>query len=236
MEGSKEEAVFDAMNLNPQLFINATLNAVDDVLDEAFDFYTLEASNFLKIDGPPDNSNRRSRELSKGIDRVRGMIESDLDYSLKLWEDYCVRHTFAVPQDFVLPQSDNIQPLPNDQELDSELDSLRRNLHLARNRSVELNSELQALERKSVSNQHSARLVDEALKLFDESSVGFKEMTEVASELRTGINWLKTRRMNAGESAKAERLNNNNGCDFSATAPDGKIEDLDKFLAELKKM
>lgn len=41
MEGSKGEAVFDSMNLNPQLFINATLNTVDDIVGEAFDFYSL---------------------------------------------------------------------------------------------------------------------------------------------------------------------------------------------------
>lgn len=40
MEGSKSEVVFDSMNLNPQLFINATINTVDDVVDEAFDFFT----------------------------------------------------------------------------------------------------------------------------------------------------------------------------------------------------
>ncbi|KAG2307196.1 hypothetical protein Bca4012_083801 [Brassica carinata] len=236
MEGSKGEAVFDSMNLNPKLFINATLNTVDDIVGEAFDFYSLEASNFLKIDGRPDN---RSGELSKGIDRVRDMVQSVLDDRLKMWEDYCVRYTFAVPEDFLLPENDdqNIQPLTNDQELDAELDSLRRKLHLVGNRSVELNSELQALERKSVSNEQSARLVNEASKLFDESSVDdmFKEMTKVASELRTGINRLKTRRMNAAESATVERLKNN-GNDFSATAPDGKIEELDKFLAELRKM
>lgn len=39
MEGSKSEAVFDSMNLNPQLFINETINTIDDYVDEAFDFY-----------------------------------------------------------------------------------------------------------------------------------------------------------------------------------------------------
>lgn len=38
-------------------------------------------------------------------------------------------------------------------------------------RSAELNSELQALERTSVSRQQSVRLVNEALELYDESSV-----------------------------------------------------------------
>ncbi|WZY88548.1 hypothetical protein YC2023_045283 [Brassica napus] len=232
MEGSKGQAVFDSMNLNPQLFINETLNTVEDIVGEAFDFYTLEASNLLKID---DN---RSLELAKGIDRVRGMIQSVLEDRLRMWETYCVRYTFAVPEDFVLPESlqdgQNIQPLPNDQELDAELDSLRRKLHSERNRSVELNSELQALERRSVSNEQSAILVNEVSKLFDESSVNdmFKEMTKVASELRAGINNLKTRRMKAADGATVQ----NNGNDFWATAPDAKIEELGKFLAELKKM
>lgn len=39
MEGSESEAVFNSLNLNPQLFINETLNTVDDLVDEAFNFY-----------------------------------------------------------------------------------------------------------------------------------------------------------------------------------------------------
>ena len=39
MEGSKGEEVFDSLNLNPQLFINEALNIVDDLVDDAFDFY-----------------------------------------------------------------------------------------------------------------------------------------------------------------------------------------------------
>ncbi|CAH2079491.1 unnamed protein product, partial [Thlaspi arvense] len=242
MEGSKSEAVFDAMNLNPQLFINETINTVDDVFDEAFDFYSREASAFLRIN---EGSDKRSQELSNGIDRVRNMIQSILDKRLKIWEVYCVRYTFAVPEEFVLPESDessvysnqNIQDGSNDLELDAELDSLRHKLNLVGKRSVELNSELQALERTSVSNEQSARLVNEALQLYDESSVDdmFKEMAKVASELRAGIDKLKTRRMKAVDGAKGERLKND-GKYFSATNSDGKLEDLDKFLAELRKM
>jgi hypothetical protein len=39
MEGSKSEAVFDSMNLNPQIFINEAINSVEDYVDQAFDFY-----------------------------------------------------------------------------------------------------------------------------------------------------------------------------------------------------
>ena len=37
MEGSESEAIFDSLNLNPQLFINAALNIVDELIDSAFD-------------------------------------------------------------------------------------------------------------------------------------------------------------------------------------------------------
>lgn len=39
MEGSKSEAVFDALNVNPQLFVNEILNSVDDIVDDGFKFY-----------------------------------------------------------------------------------------------------------------------------------------------------------------------------------------------------
>lgn len=101
-----------------------------------------------------------SLHVFQGIDRLRDMVQSVLDDRLKMWEDYCVRYTFEVPGDFLLPENvspslsllpytvcdcsivsplvvhhqddQNIQPLTNDQELDAELDSLRRQLHLVR--------------------------------------------------------------------------------------------------------
>ena len=39
MEGSESEAIFESLNLNPQLFINEVLNCVDDLVDEAFTFF-----------------------------------------------------------------------------------------------------------------------------------------------------------------------------------------------------
>ncbi len=39
MEGSESEAVFESLNFKPQLFINETLNTVDDLLDDAFHFF-----------------------------------------------------------------------------------------------------------------------------------------------------------------------------------------------------
>jgi hypothetical protein len=41
MEGSMSEsdAVFESLNLNPQLFFNEILNTVDDFFLETFDFF-----------------------------------------------------------------------------------------------------------------------------------------------------------------------------------------------------
>eukprot|EP00258_Populus_trichocarpa_P025759 XP_024441778.1 protein MIS12 homolog isoform X1 [Populus trichocarpa] len=100
MEGSESEAVFESLNLNPQLFINETLNTVDDLLDDAFHFFHQEASTLLKTDGTS-----RSQFISEGIAYVRDMIQSDLDTRLGMWEKYCLHHVFAVPAGFSLPQT-----------------------------------------------------------------------------------------------------------------------------------
>lgn len=47
MEGSQSEAVFESLNLKPQLFINEVLNSVDDLVDEAFAFFHRYISHFF---------------------------------------------------------------------------------------------------------------------------------------------------------------------------------------------
>lgn len=37
MERSESEPIFDSLNLNPQLFINAAVNIVDELIQSAFD-------------------------------------------------------------------------------------------------------------------------------------------------------------------------------------------------------
>ncbi|RVW17111.1 Protein MIS12-like [Vitis vinifera] len=100
MEGSESEAIFESLNLNPQLFINEVLNLVDDLLDGAFDFYQQEASNLLRTDGTD-----RSGDINKGIGYIRNMIQGVLDKRLEMWEKYCLRHCFAVPEGFLMPKA-----------------------------------------------------------------------------------------------------------------------------------
>ncbi|GMN57979.1 hypothetical protein TIFTF001_027079 [Ficus carica] len=97
MEGSESEAVFESLNLNPHLFINEVLNTVDDLVDDAFDFYLQQASSALRIEGTA-----RSLDLTKGVALIKKTIQSALDKRLVMWEEYCLNHCFEVPEGFSL--------------------------------------------------------------------------------------------------------------------------------------
>ncbi|KAG4932625.1 Protein MIS12 [Glycine soja] len=103
MEEGDSEAIFGALNLNPQLFCNEVLNIVDDVLDEAFNFFYQDASTKLNIEGT-----QRSQDLKKGVDCVRLNVQSVLDKQLAAWESYILRHCFALPQGFRMPNTANV--------------------------------------------------------------------------------------------------------------------------------
>nr|GMD34031.1 protein MIS12 homolog [Ipomoea batatas] len=100
MEGSESEKIFDSFNLNPQLFINEVINSVDDLVDEAFDFFQQEAAVNLKTEGTD-----RSDDLKKGVAYIRNMVQLALDKRLSMWEKYCLRHCFTVPEGFSLPKA-----------------------------------------------------------------------------------------------------------------------------------
>ncbi|XVE54617.1 hypothetical protein DITRI_Ditri03aG0096300 [Diplodiscus trichospermus] len=244
MEGSESEAIFDSLNLNPQLFINETLNTVDDLLNDAFDFYLQEASKLLKIDGTD-----RSQDLTKGVNYIRDMIQSSSDKRLAMWEKYSLRHCFTVPEGFSLPKSDELPgscsmvcDTRSDPDVDSELDSLRDKLTLVGAESDKLNSELKELERQSASSGHCAGLINEALQIYEDSSMHdmFQEMVQTATELRVKMQKLNTRQVEKMEHARAERAYNSVTDYFTVNQEKGlfnaKLDDLQEFLAELKKM
>ncbi|XP_022736622.1 protein MIS12 homolog [Durio zibethinus] len=244
MEGSESEAIFDSLNLNPQLFINETLNTVDDLINDAFDFCLQEASTLLKIEGTD-----RSQDLTKGVNYIRNMIQSSLDKRLAMWEKYCLRHCFMVPEGFSLPKNEElpgsssmVQDTVSDPDVDAELDSLRDKLTLAGAESDKLNSELKELERRSASNGHCAGLITEALQLYKDNSVHdmFQEMMQTATDLRVKMQKLKTRQVERMEHARAERIYNSLTDYFTVNQEKGlsnaKLDDLQEFLAQLKKM
>ncbi|KAJ6374062.1 hypothetical protein OIU78_029715 [Salix suchowensis] len=243
MEGSESEAVFESLNLSPRLFINETLNTVDDLLDDAFHFYNQEASTLLKTDGTD-----RSRFLSEGIAYIRNMIQSDLDTRLGMWEKYCLHHVFAVPKGFSLPQTESptetftCQDLLFDPDLDAQLDILRNRLTMVGKESAGLNHELQALERQSASSDHCSELVSQALQLYGQPSMQdmFQDMLSTMSELHEKMEKLRTRKVENLECIRAKRIKDPNrdllASNYRKGLPNATVEDIQEFMADLKRM
>ncbi|KAJ4961888.1 hypothetical protein NE237_021798 [Protea cynaroides] len=212
MAGSESEAIFDSFNLNPQLFINEVLNAVDDMVDGAFEFYEQDASKLLAKTGAD-----RSDELKKGISSIRHMIQAVLNKRLDMWEKYCLRHCFTVSEGFSLTKlSPDDTPMdqdaPSDAELDAQLDSLREKLFVVGNESVELQRELQTLKKQSIICNSYSGSVNEALQLFEQNSTyeTSQEIIRIASELRTRMERLKIRRREELDHIQVERMYNPN--------------------------
>ncbi|XP_024030331.1 protein MIS12 homolog isoform X1 [Morus notabilis] len=260
MEGTDSEAVFDSLNLNPQLFINEVFNTVDDLVDEAFNYYLEQASSTLRTDGTD-----RAEDLSKGVALIRKMIQSVLDKRLVMWEEYCFNHCFEVPEGFSLPKSEVdckstiaivYEPLRSEDEppsnssvlqdalydpnLDAQLDSLRNKLTTVGKESAVLNRELRALEKQSVASGNFAALINETLQSYKDNSFDqmFHEMTRIASELKIKMGKLQTKTMEETRQRKTERLHALNRdsfrLDFSNGIADVKLEDLQGFLAKMK--
>lgn len=245
MEGSESEAIFDSLNLNPQLFINATLNIVDELIDSAFEHLHSEASAQLKIEG-----SERAEDLTKGLEYIRFMIQSSLDKRLSVWEKYyCFSQIFAVPEGFSLPKDDeasdgdlmDVDAVGNS-DLDAQLDSLRTKLALAEQESAGLKKEIQTLERQSVLSSHLAASMNELTKLSDQISAddAFKEVQKFATELRTKIKKVNTGRASDIQRLRLERMRLCNGDPLRVIGGNGysnaKPEEVEDFHAGLKPM
>ncbi|ONK57312.1 uncharacterized protein A4U43_C10F18780 [Asparagus officinalis] len=199
MEGSMSEAAFDAQNLNPRRFINEILNSVDDIIDGAFGFALEKAS---EITDSGDSSGGRSEELARGVSAIRQLTQGVLDKRMEMWEKYCLRHCFSVPEGFVLPTADSssdsllFQEGLDDGELDSQLGSLRNKLAAAGMKSVELQKEIRSLDNQSTLSHSLHSYVAEAIELFEQNSADkmFQEIGETASKLQAKIEEVKTKR------------------------------------------
>nr|KAJ0211524.1 hypothetical protein LSAT_V11C400201680 [Lactuca sativa] len=207
MESSESEPIFDSLNLNPQLFINAALNIVDELIQSAFDHLHQEASTQLKVDGSD-----RAEDLTKGLDYIRNTIQSSLDKRLTMWEKYCFLRLFVVPEGFSLPKDDEASvgdimdvDVP---DLDSQLVSLRTKLTLAEQETGQLKREIQAFERESAINNHQATAISELTKLSDQISENdaFQELQKLAAELSMKVEKLKTEREDETQSARFQQL------------------------------
>ncbi|XP_024971059.1 protein MIS12 homolog [Cynara cardunculus var. scolymus] len=240
MEGSESEAIFDSLNLNPQLFINAALNIVDELIDSAFDHLHQEASTRLKI----DNSDR-AEDLTKGLNYIRNTIQTSLDRRLAMWEKYCCLRFFVVPEGFSLTTDNeasggdimDVEDAVGNPDLDAQLDSLRTKLTLAEQESSELRREIQALEKQSVISNRQATSINEVMKLSEQlpDDGSFKELQNLATKLRAKVERLKTERADEIQRARFERLCVANGDLLRIIGGNGlsnaKPEDIEGFLA-----
>ncbi|CAJ2634946.1 unnamed protein product [Trifolium pratense] len=242
MEGSMSEsdAVFESLNLNPQLFINEIINTVDDCFLEAFDFFFQEASTKLNAE-----ATQRSQRLRQGVDCIREKVQSVLDQKLAVWEKYCLYHCFSLPEGFQLPSTlndesngnDIVPDATSDHELDAQLESLRKKLAEVGKESEMLSQEIHALERPS---SHNARYINEAVQLFEQNSYTelFQEIMATASELRLKMGKLNTNMIEETRKMEAKRIDNNK-MDISAIyAAKGlsntKLEYLQEFVTLMK--
>ncbi|XP_027771557.1 protein MIS12 homolog isoform X2 [Solanum pennellii] len=213
MEGSESEKVFDSLNLNPQLFINEALNCVDDLVDDAFDFFHQEAAKLLKTEGTD-----RSEDLRKGVTNIKNIIQLALDKRLSMWEKYSLHHCFTVPQGFSLPKADGPSSASSldtncieNPEIDSKLDFLRKKLSQVGKESAELKRELQALERQSMLSGRSAASLTEALELYQQQSVNEKFEVWTASDFHTKLETLTAKMMEDTDHPRAKRSRVSNG-------------------------
>ncbi|KAL2935437.1 Protein MIS12-like protein [Bienertia sinuspersici] len=241
MEGSESEAIFESLNLKPQLFINEALNSVDELVDGAFHHFHLEAARLLKTDGT-----HRSQDLKKGIDYIHNTIQVSLDKRLSMWEQYCLRNCFTLPSGFSLPSGDEEtgddpmdQDNHNDEEVETRLVFLRNKLEEAGKECAELNQELQELEKKSAMSNQYVSSVNEALQLYEKSSAHdmFQEMFRVASELQRKMEQLKSKQKEDNERSRRERADVANGdmpdCNFSSGLSNLRLDELQEFMAKM---
>nr|XP_043607131.1 protein MIS12 homolog [Erigeron canadensis] len=213
MDVSESEAIFDSLDLNPQLFINSSLNIVDQLVESAFDYLHQEASTQLKIDGSEE-------DLIKGLDYIRNAIQSALDKRFSMWEKFCFLHIFALPEGFSLPKDDeasgsdlmDVEDVGNS-DLDEQLASLKAKLLSAEQESADLKTEIQALERQSVIGNQEAASVNELMKLSEllHENDAFEDMQKLAKELRTKMEKLKMERGVGIQRARLERLGLHSG-------------------------
>ncbi|CAL5198503.1 unnamed protein product [Lathyrus oleraceus] len=239
MEGSKIEsesesyAIFESLNLNPQLFFNQIFNTVDDFFLEFFDFIFQEASTKLNI----VEDAQRSQHLNQGFDRILQNVQSDLDRKLAVWEEYCRFHCFSLPEGFHMPNTltgelsgnDIDLVASSDQELDAQLESLRNKLAEVGKESEMLNQEIQAFPKQSSLNTLH---INEAVQLLEQNTELFQEMLTTASELRSKIG--KVNMIEETQEMNAKSVDSNKMDTPAEGLSNMKLEDLQRFVTQLE--
>ncbi|XP_042389384.1 protein MIS12 homolog [Zingiber officinale] len=197
MEGSESDVVFGAFDVNPQLFLNEVLNAVDGKSDSAFDLCLQQATEIVRSGAD------QSEELVRGVSSLQYLMKGVLDKRMSMWEKYCLQTCFSVPDGFVLPNSKEsvvtlLRECCPDDELDSEIYSLRNKLAAAGREFNGLGREMSLLEQKSTASKNFNATVAEVQHMLEEPSVHqmFQELAETASKLQKKVAEMHRERSN----------------------------------------
>lgn len=244
-EGSDSSSIFGSLNFDPQLFIDDLRNAVDDVIEEGFNFFKDQAPKDLGVKDADILNN-----LDEGVDAVQNVVRLKLDKQLDIWEKYCLMHCFAIPEGLALPEMKNTKlsvfgsscgDRSSDMDLDTQLEFLREKLVAVGKESAEFHRELTVLERQTAVNTQHAEALDEALCPLEENSthdVMKAEILRTASELHEKMEKLKTERREKMEKLRLERIRNPNLIHTNKKEIQGNVkaslEDLQQFLNDFK--
>ncbi|KAJ3706369.1 hypothetical protein LUZ61_010074 [Rhynchospora tenuis] len=192
----ESDSVFDSLGLNPRLFLNDVLNAVDDLTDSAFHHFLQKAPEVIGSVGDEE-----AQALEKGTKSIQKLVNAAKAKGFGCWETQCLKQLFAVPKGFSLSEyNDSSKDLPIevelcDKELDGELDSLRKKLAAAGKEHEELNSEIALLEKGSNFRTKFDASVAETLSLFEDDSIheAFRDILKEMPKLHQKLSDMRTK-------------------------------------------
>eukprot|EP00252_Welwitschia_mirabilis_P010860 TRINITY_DN2445_c0_g1_i4.p1 TRINITY_DN2445_c0_g1~~TRINITY_DN2445_c0_g1_i4.p1 ORF type:complete len:288 (+),score=49.97 TRINITY_DN2445_c0_g1_i4:343-1206(+) len=170
----QKEGVPQSLDFEPQLFVNDVLNAVDECIEEGFEYFERQALNCL-----PKGSQVSKEIISKAVNDLHGFVQKKADKRLSVWERFCLEYCFKVPDEAAFPNCTNTKLCGteilhkvehSDEELDSRLKSLHKQLEIAQNESIDLHNEVWMLERQREKRTKVVKALAEALGPLEDSS------------------------------------------------------------------
>ncbi|KAF3322201.1 Mis12 protein [Carex littledalei] len=193
---SEGEAFFESLGLNPRLFLNDVLNNVDDLTDSAFEIFLQEAPKLISIVG-----DEKAQALDKGTKSIQKLINAAKAKGFGCWERLCLEQVFAVPEGMSLSENNDssknlaIEVELSDMELDSELESLRKELAAAQKEHEKLHSEITLLEKGSNFRTKFDTSVVETLGVYEDNSVqeSFRDILKAIPELHQKLSDMRTK-------------------------------------------
>eukprot|EP00252_Welwitschia_mirabilis_P010857 TRINITY_DN2445_c0_g1_i1.p1 TRINITY_DN2445_c0_g1~~TRINITY_DN2445_c0_g1_i1.p1 ORF type:complete len:264 (+),score=70.49 TRINITY_DN2445_c0_g1_i1:229-1020(+) len=208
----QKEGVPQSLDFEPQLFVNDVLNAVDECIEEGFEYFERQALNCL-----PKGSQVSKEIISKAVNDLHGFVQKKADKRLSVWERFCLEYCFKVADEAAFPNCTNTKLCGteilhkvehSDEELDSRLKSLHKQLEIAQNESIDLHNEVWMLERQREKRTKVVKALAEALGPLEDSSAAdiHQEIVRTVSEIYERIDDLVAERRQNVEASRLQRM------------------------------